>query len=175
MPTTSDKKLAELILYISDRSELDPYFGATKLNKILFFSELSYFAKHERGITEQEYIKRDYGPVPRDMATVQKKLVDEGALVIKETDRDGYKQKKPIALREPDLSHFSAEEIDMVDRVMAKLRDHTATDVSELSHQMLGWELAKFGQIIPLYTVFFKRREATPADNEWAKTITPHA
>lgn len=175
MVSTIDEKFAELILYISDRSELDPYYGATKLNKILFFSELSFFAKHERGITEQEYVKQEFGPVSRNLLAVQKQLVEEGALVIKETDRDGYKQKKPIALREPDLSLFTAEEIDIVDRVIERLRDHTATDVSELSHQMIGWELAKFGQVIPLYTVFFKRREATPADNEWAKTITPHA
>lgn len=171
MSTTPDKKFAELILYISDRSELDPYFGATKLNKILFFSELSFFAKHERSITEQEYIKRDFGPVPRDMSATLKQLQVEKALAVKEIDFEGYKQKKPLALRKADLSLFSAEEIDVVNRVIDKLRNHTATDVSELSHQTVGWELAKFGEVIPLSTVLISNRPLTEKQEAFAKTL----
>jgi uncharacterized phage-associated protein len=174
MVSTTDRKFAELILYISDRSELDPYYGATKLNKILFFSELSFFAKHERGITEQEYVKRDFGPVPRGMAVALKQLESEKALAIKETDRDGYKQKKPIALRKADLSLFSAEEIDIVNRVLDKLRNHTAADVSELSHQTVGWELAKYGEVIPLASVLISSKPLTEKQESFARTLRPN-
>jgi uncharacterized phage-associated protein len=171
MTTQTDRKFAELILYISDRSELDPYFGATKLNKILFFSELSFFAKHERGITDQEYVKRDFGPVPRDITTVLKQLELDKRLAIKENDFEGYRQKRPIALKKADLSLFTSEEIDIVNRVLDRLRKHTATDVSELSHQTVGWELAKFGEVIPLSTVMISTKPLTEKQEAFAKTL----
>jgi hypothetical protein len=170
-----EPKLLELILYISDRSEFDPYYGVTKLNKILFFSDISFYAKHERGITEQKYIKRDFGPVPRDIQTATTHLLEQSALVIKERDCEGMIQKRPIAIREADLTAFSGEEIAMVDRVIDKLRGKSATETSELSHTMTGWEIAQFGEEIPLHTVFIERREATSRDQEWAKRLTPHA
>jgi len=58
----SDAKMAELILYVSDRCQLDPAYGSTKLNKILFYADFLYYAKHGTSITGQEYMRLDKGP-----------------------------------------------------------------------------------------------------------------
>jgi hypothetical protein len=41
----SDERLQELILYIAEKCEEDPTFGATKLNKILYLQISFHFLK----------------------------------------------------------------------------------------------------------------------------------
>ncbi len=55
-----EAKLVELILYIADKCENDPHFGKTKLNKILFFSDMLYYGFFGNAITgvERSYPER---------------------------------------------------------------------------------------------------------------------
>src|SRR5687767_11634112 len=115
MQNMDKKKLGELILYISKKSELDPNFGAVKLNKILFYSDFIAFGRLGKAITEQDYQRLDQGPAPRRLLPVREDLIDRGYLAIQEVARFGKTQKRTVALRDPDLSIFTAEEIALVD------------------------------------------------------------
>ncbi len=44
-----ERKLKEFILYVADRCEADPTFGAVKLNKILFYADFLAFASTGNG------------------------------------------------------------------------------------------------------------------------------
>ena len=50
-------KFRELILWLCAVSETDPTFGATKLNKLLFFIDLESLRQFGQTITDQEYQK----------------------------------------------------------------------------------------------------------------------
>ena len=81
-----DRKLAELILFISERSEGDPRFGAAKLVKLLFYSDFQAFRMWKHSITGQEYSMTENGPTPRRLENVRKVLVDRSELAIRKTD-----------------------------------------------------------------------------------------
>jgi hypothetical protein len=150
----SDEKLGELILYIAKKSQNDPHFGATKLNKILFFSDFYNYANHNAPITGVEYMRLGAGPVPKPLVPVRQKLIAKKAIAIQELAvADGYNQKKVVALREPDLSIFSAQEIEIVNMIMETLKDSNASEVSELSHGK-AWQAAKDRESIP-YEAFW--------------------
>ncbi len=51
-------------------------------------------------------------------------------------------QKRPVALRQADLRPFSPEEIDLINNVVRHFWRMTASQVSDISHQFLGWQLA---------------------------------
>ena len=53
----NEQKFKELVIYIAGRCESDPYFGAVKLNKLLFFSDFFAYAKLGNPITGAEYMK----------------------------------------------------------------------------------------------------------------------
>ena len=53
-------RMAELIVYIADLCQEDPTFGATKLNKILFYADFASYAKYGRPITGQEYQRLEH-------------------------------------------------------------------------------------------------------------------
>src|SRR2546425_884388 len=65
-----DEKLAEMILHIAQLSEGDEPFGATKLNKILFYCDFLSYLYHGKPITGQEYQKLPNGPAPRRLVPV---------------------------------------------------------------------------------------------------------
>ena len=76
----SDERLRELILYIADRSQTDPRFGATKLNKLVFFADFQSYAERGKPITGCQYMRLPNGPVPRHLIPIRDRLVEEGEL-----------------------------------------------------------------------------------------------
>lgn len=162
------EKLKELMLYVANRSLDDPSFGATKLNKVLFFSDFLAYASLGHAITGAEYQKLRYGPAPRQLKPVQRDLENEGAATLLPKPVSSFTQHRLVALREPNLDLFTAEEIALVDEVIAVLRSQTAVSVSDLSHRWsIGWAVAEEGETIPYATVFLTRPE--PGDPNMAR------
>ena len=157
-------KFRELALYIAARCESDPGFGATKLNKILFYSDFSAYARLGESITGDEYQCLEMGPAPKHWLPIKADLENRGDAAEAVRQRFGRPQKRLIPLRDPDLSKFSADEISTVDGVILELWGKSATEVSELSHQFDGWKLTEIGDTIPYETVFISRRPLTPAE-----------
>jgi hypothetical protein len=173
--TRTDGKLRELILHICIRSEDDEAFGAVKLNKLLFFSDFLAYLRLGKAITEQDYQKLDHGPAPRRMLPIIRQMEQRGAIRQRPNEFYGMEQTRTIALEKPDLSKFTAEEIAFVDTVLAHFRGKTAKQVSDESHQFLGWELAEQGETIPYPVALIGRRELTEQDRSIAKELAPVA
>lgn len=163
-----DTKLKELILYVSWMSEADPTFGATKLNKILFFSDFRSYAELGAAITGQEYRALPQGPAPRELVGVREQLRAEGALVIREADFYGKRQSQTIALRAPDLSGFGSRQIAIVDRVVQEWWGRTASETSRASHEFVGWQLADIDETIPYQTALFEDHEVSDEESRTA-------
>jgi Antitoxin SocA-like, Panacea domain len=172
MSTANDSKLGELILYVAERCEGDPDFGATKLNKILFYADFVAYAKRGGSITGQEYQRLPNGPAPRRLVPVIDKLTQEGAAVVRTRDHFPFQQKRTIALREPNLKDFTGEEIAIVEQVIHDLRGMGAASVSDLSHRFIGWQVARQGETIPYETVFVDTSELTEAEARYALELT---
>lgn len=166
-----EDKARELILYIADGSIDDPHFGATKLNKILAFSDFESFAALGDSITGLEYQKLEHGPAPRHLLPLQRALISSGAAQLVPIARGSYVQQRLVALRAPDLSLFTAPEIALVDEIMSRLRSVNATGASDISHQDDGWRAAELGETIPYEAAFWRRHELSSDDIERARQL----
>lgn len=167
----SNDKLQELILFIARRSEDDPRFGSVKLNKLLFFSDFTAYAELGRSITGQAYQRLENGPCPKQLIPVTKQLEKAQAFAIRTDECYGRTRKIPIALREADLSQFSAEEIAIVTDVIAKLWKKTAKGISSLSHRFPGWDLAVDRELIPYQTALVRFRKPRRKDIDAAMAM----
>lgn len=164
-PTYDAKKFAELLIYIASKCSDDASFGATKLNKILFFSDFLAYANLGESITGAAYQKLDHGPAPRELLPALDVLRENMDAVVQVSNAHGYKQKRLVALRSPVLGLFSANEIAIVDDVIEGLRDRNASEVSRLSHILsIGWKLAKMRETIPYESVFVSADVPTESD-----------
>jgi hypothetical protein len=165
------KKLRELILYIAVASEGDETFGSTKLNKLLFFSDFLCYMETGSAITWEEYQKLKNGPAPRALLPVSEEMRQGHELELADRRHYGRLQKRPMALRDPDLSVFTAAEIAVVERVLRRFRDKNASEISATSHQFLEWQLAGEGETIPYISSLFYTRDLTRQETEWANDL----
>jgi hypothetical protein len=135
-----DRKLEELILYISLQSEGDDRFGSTKLNKVLFYADFIAYVLFGVPITGHQYQKLEHGPAPKAMLPVMERMQRAGDLSLRDQRYFDKNQKRPVALREPDLTIFSGQEIDLVQHLIKENWERNASEISHLSHQFHGWE-----------------------------------
>ena len=167
----SDRRLQELILYVAERSEGDRRFGKTKLNKILFYVDFVAHRDLGQSITGQEYRKLPFGPVASGVEPALTRLEEAGDLVIRPERHSGYPQQRPLAVRRADPNVFSGAEIALIDEIIAELWDHSARDVSDLSHDFIGWKAAESGAVIPYDTVCVNIEGPTDEDLEYARKL----
>lgn len=169
------EKFKALVHYICYRS-LDPSkLGSTKLNKILWFSDVMHFVRFGGPITGEKYVKQQFGPVPRHVCGVVDELEEEHKLVVREPEFDGD-CRMLIASEEPDISGFTPEQISLVDRLVETVcNHHTAGSISNLTHDRI-WELAEIGEEIPYEAVLAAELgEVTGADMRWAQEAMANA
>jgi hypothetical protein len=172
MAKRTDRKFRELLLYLARKTEGDPRCSRTKIYKILFYADFLAFQKLGHSISEQNYQRLPNGPAPKRALPILERMQSEGLCVWAERDFYGRTQQKLVALREPDLSLFTGDEIAIVDEVIAKLWPYTASDVSELSHRFIGWQLARDGEDIPYSTVALgEPRPPTPREIEYGQRL----
>lgn len=148
------EKFKQLILYIAQESEGDSTFGATKLNKILFFCDFLSYRAYGEPITGQRYFKLPFGPAPRALVPVVNELIEDDACIKVQRSRFGRPQETIIAKREANLDVFKPRDIALADYVLRHLRDNDAKEVSALSHEFIGWYLAGDQEDIPYETIF---------------------
>lgn len=178
MPTTflvanqHDDKFKELVLYISQKCANDPTFGATKLNKILFYADFLAYANLGKAITNFDYQKLPNGPAPRRLLPIRDQMIEEHELVLQEVRLlSGNVQKKTVNLRQPNLTIFTGAEIALVDEVIEALETAKAEAVSELSHRMVGWMLVDEGESIPYNTIFLSNKKLTETEIERGRKV----
>lgn len=163
--TYNRNKFRELILYIASQCERHQFFGATKLNKILFYSDFEALRQLGSPITGAEYQALGEGPCPVKLLPVQQQLEARGEV---EVVKRG-KQKRTVALRAPDMSQFSEEELEIVDAVIGDLESLTAKETSLRSHEFLGWKAAiarGAKTVIPYETAFATNRKPSSREME---------
>ena len=146
-------RLRQLILYIANKCENNSRFGMTKLVKILYFADFESYRQRGKPITGLAYIKQPYGPVPEPFFTVRDSMVGKDIVIRTQATLGDREQQRVIAMREPDLSLFSAEDIAIVDQVIELVWKLNAEQVSNMSHG-LAWLAAKDKERIPYQAAY---------------------
>lgn len=167
-----EAKFTEMVLYVAERLRNDRAGGATKLNKSLYFADFAHVRRTGRPITGAAYQKLPHGPAPRRLKPVRRRLVAEGDAELVVEDFLGYEQHRLVPRRAADLSAFTADEIETVDKVLDDLANLTAVQVSDLSHEEPGWQLTQDGDTIPYETAIIAKRQAsTPTSMRLAAQV----
>ena len=148
------KKLQELVLYISKRSQEDEAFGAVKLNKLLFYADFTAYRRLGKSITGADCQHLPEGPAPRELLQVRRTLIDQGTIDLVRRDYFDGIQERVVANREPDLAVFTADEVAIADEVIKEAWGISARTISDVSHDEFGWRATKDGESIPYETAW---------------------
>ncbi len=160
----SQERLDELVLYVSFHLADSPNFGMVALNKALFFSEMLHYVEYGHAITGATYTRQRFGPTLHQMLPVIRRLEASHDAVVRNVPVGTYTQKRLVAQREARSSLFDASELKTVNGVLNMCRNFTGTQLSEMSHNLPGWRLARDGEEIPFFTAFIY--EGPPSEHE---------
>ena len=157
--TFNKDKFKWLVHYIVWRAGDDDGFGATKLNKVLWFSDARTHTLTGEPITGATYIREKYGPVPRQMMPVQKELEREGTIKITRPSRD-YEHTRFKALIPPIAGQLTSSEFQTVNYWIDHIsKAHTARSISDETHEDYSWQIAEMGEELPLNAIRLARIE----------------
>ena len=155
--------------YVIARAHPDK-LGAVKLNKVMWFADLEAYRRFGRTVTGQlSYEKRQYGPVPNNIVKSIRRLEQADLIATRDVPTFGGTRREHVWLKKPDLSGFTAVEIDILNEAIDWVcEEHTAKSISALSHDAL-WEQAELGEQIPIGAATVVPDEIDGKDMEWAR------
>jgi transcriptional regulator with XRE-family HTH domain len=149
-------KFENILLYILERCGGKPNVGETVLFKLLYFSDFNYFEIYEEHLTGAQYRKLPYGPVPQKLDGIINKMIRSKRLQRIKTEYHGFPQIRFIPLTKSDLTKMSAAEKQVIDSVIDRFSDWSASAISEYSHKDLPWKATDDGDIIDYELAFYR-------------------
>jgi hypothetical protein len=165
------RKYKALVHYICSTCKDPSKLGSTKLHKILWLTDMLAFLNYNRPVTNEVYIKKQYGPFSSHLDNVVKELEQEKRLNVREIEwAENKKKREFIASGEPEKGLFSVDEIHLINEIRDYVcEDHTAGSISELTHDDI-WKMASLNEQIPYEAILVSSlARITKEDFEWAK------
>lgn len=156
VPQKNITKFREVLLYILSKVGSKPNIGETALYKLLYFIDFDFYEQYEEQLIGATYIRNNYGPTPVEFKKIVDRMVDGKQIERVKSQYFAFPQTKYLPLRSPDLSKLNARELEVIDKVLDKLSDKNANQLSEYSHQDVPWMTAKEGGKIEYESVFYR-------------------
>lgn len=165
------EKFKNLMHYVIFRAGDHDGFGATKLYKVLWFSEARRFILSGSPIAGAEYIREKHGPIPKLGMAVREELVEEGKIKQWRApyhNRTSWRFKSVVPPFPLMLSDAEKQVVDYWVRHIDE--DHTAQSISEESHDY-AWEIAGMKEPLPFFALLAATHTRPPEGEtlEWAR------
>lgn len=142
-------RLRQLIIHIAARYADAERFGAIKLNKILWRADFQSFARRGVPITGREYKRLEFGPAPKEMPALHQEMQARQLIRLdKITVGPDWLEHRTVALVEPILEMFSAEDMAFVEEAIGYYWSKTGIEASDDSHGA-AWKSRNNGDTMP--------------------------
>jgi len=166
---TPAPRLAAVLHYIVARTA-GAGFGSVKLNKAIVAADREFFRRYGQTITgATSFQKLQFGPVPNGVLVAAQALRAAGSIAEQQVVTPAGIRQEMVALQEPDLAQFSAEEVDVMNLAIAALERVSAGEASEQTHDAL-WEETRLADQIPVAAAAFPPGTLDPEALAWANS-----
>jgi transcriptional regulator with XRE-family HTH domain len=118
----------------------------TKLAKLLYLADFSYFYDNLVPMSGVRYVRREYGPVADIFFELTDDMYDRGKINIKPLD---YALMINSTSIEQDEGLLSDEEKDLLDKICALWKDKRTSEIVNFTHEQKPWKMCRDGEYIP--------------------------
>ena len=140
-------KLIEAVLYLSERSEDDPYFGMTKLVKLLYYSDCAAYILRGKPITGTTYMHFPHGPYPENWYQARAKMERSGdADVLRESAGAGYHRYRLLTNRPANRELLDPADLELMDEQLQRFAAFSAAAIEDYSHREIAWRATEDGE-----------------------------
>jgi len=160
MAKVNEKKYKNAILFFAKKIQ-NGTLGKLKLMKLLYFLDFDFFEKYGRSVTGDEYLRFEYGPVPRMGEKMLKKMSGNEIRITNRKMPKGYNDQQHIEpLAEFNPKVFTKEEILMLEEVADKWEKFTGAEMKSASHGEAPWIATKQDDVIDYNLVYYRNKYA---------------
>ena len=156
IPQKKLDKFKQVFLYILERIGAKPNVGLTVLYKLLYFIDFDYYEKHEEQLMGLTYIKNHHGPTPKEFIKVIEEMKRKKEIEEVKSQYFTFEQRKYLPRINADLTQLNGQELEMIEAVLARLSDKSATELSDYSHADVPWASHEDGEEINYESVFYR-------------------
>jgi len=118
----------------------------TKLAKLLYLADFSYFYEKLLPMSGVRYVRREYGPVADIFFELTDDLYDKGKIDIEPLD-SALMIKATTTEQEDGL--LSDEERNLLDKICIYWRDKRTNEIVNFTHEQKPWKTCRDGEYIP--------------------------
>lgn len=161
IPHNDKVKFENAMLYILGKIGAKPNVGQTLLYKIFYFTDFDFYEKYEEQLIGLTYIRNHFGPTPKLFKSFVDEMVRTNKLEEIKTQYFKNDQTKYLPRIEPDLSCFSAIELEQINFEIERFKDMSAAEASKLSHDDVPWIGAKHNEVISYEAVFYRNSKTS--------------
>lgn len=123
-------KFKNMVIYLISNGR---QISKTRLNKLLFYCDFTFFNENSISISGATYIHDHYGPVPSDFELLYTALYDQNVIDFVPFS-DGHGEKM-VTNKKFDSSYFSNQELTTIENISNRFRDYNAIKITEYSHK----------------------------------------
>lgn len=154
----NENKYKNVILYLTKHIGKGTIVGKKKLYKLLYFVDFDFFEKYDKPLTGDIYHKLLMGPAPSYLDAIVLDMKRDGSLeMLKQKTSPGYEDSYVYkALKKPDTSLLSSEEIEILNRVIKLYGDKNGGELEKLTHSEAPYLAVEEGEEIPLELAHYR-------------------
>lgn len=127
-------RLKNVILFFIEK--LNGVF-VTQMNKLLFYTDFLSYRENGQALTGLKFKAIQYGPVPDRWDKVYALLDDISQIEVEV--KNGYIGNKLVSDISCDLSSFTNEQMEVLEKVYNTFKNDNAASISRKSHEELAW------------------------------------
>jgi len=164
IPEQNLEKFKQVLLYTLEKVGAKPNVGMTVLYKLFYFMDFDFYEKHERQLMGLTYMRNTHGPTPREFVSVVESMKERGELIEVKSKYFQHEQKKFLPKNETDLSLLTGQELELIDDVLQRYSDKSATTLSAMTHRDTPWLATAEGENIDYELAFYRPDEFSVRD-----------
>lgn len=144
------KKYKQMILaYLRNGNSIDGRIPKTKLAKLLYLADFTWFYKYLKSMSGMSYRKIQYGPVPDSYFRAIDEMFEDGAISVDNTKNDAFLISQTISGEQEKLSELNIEEKKLINNISAKWKNKRTQDIVKFTHEQLPYLICEDNEIIP--------------------------
>lgn len=169
-PRYDADKFEELLVYIVSRTEDETTSGDTKLNKLLYFADVTAYRRLGKPISGASYKHQERGPIATPLVPVRNNVEGTRLEVEEQAMPSGGVWRKTRALDEARLDAFNQEELEIIDEVISHFSGWGAKAMEDAAHNEPAWRVTKEGEKMK-YRSSLLVRKASPAAIDYGEKL----
>ncbi len=138
-----------ILLYL----RMNPFLTKTKLAKLLYFADFSWYYYHLKSMSGMEYRKIQYGPVADTYFRLIDEMLDAGEINIDFKDEGAMHITQTESGAKHAITAIDPQEAALMQKINTKWQDKRTAEIVSFTHKQLPFLLAEDNEIVS-YNVF---------------------